>query len=185
MTPIRHSGRRYPNKVLAKEYFALLDTVRSYDERLMTVNGWGITLSLAALGAGFQTGHAGLVLVAALSGAAFWALEAAFKQFEMGYYVRMREIEVQQSIQRSTETAGTAQSSFAPQIDWSWRNASLYFWGRLTPSMALPPPKRYHKEFGLMFPLLLHQVWLPHALSVMAGAVLFALGVIGRLPTHA
>jgi hypothetical protein len=35
---------------LAKEYFALEDIVKDFDKRLFTVKGWGVTLSLAALG---------------------------------------------------------------------------------------------------------------------------------------
>ena len=78
----------------AKEYFALMETVAGADQRLLTIKGWGVTLSLAALGLGFQHRAYGYFLVAAVSSAAFWLLEAAVKRHQMRYYPRMREIEV-------------------------------------------------------------------------------------------
>ena len=41
---------------LSKEYYALLGVVSSYDGWLLIVKGWSVTLSLAALGLGFQQG---------------------------------------------------------------------------------------------------------------------------------
>lgn len=61
---------------LTKEYFALVDMVKEFDKSLITVKGWGVTLSLAALGFGFQYQHAGLFLVATVSGLAFGPLKA-------------------------------------------------------------------------------------------------------------
>ena len=52
---------------LLKEYYEILKIVGDFDGRLMTVKGWGVTLSLAALGLGFQYGRYGLFLVASLS----------------------------------------------------------------------------------------------------------------------
>jgi hypothetical protein len=39
---------------LLKEYYEIVRIVGEFDGRLMTVKGWGVTLSLAALGWGFQ-----------------------------------------------------------------------------------------------------------------------------------
>ena len=36
---------------LLREYYALLDVVRDFDKNMLTVNGWGATVSLVALGA--------------------------------------------------------------------------------------------------------------------------------------
>lgn len=41
---------------LHTEYTKLLDIVNGFDQRLLTVKGWGVTLSLASLGLGFQQG---------------------------------------------------------------------------------------------------------------------------------
>jgi hypothetical protein len=42
---------------LSKEYYAILDVVSNYDGWLLIVKGWSVTLSLAALGLGFQQRH--------------------------------------------------------------------------------------------------------------------------------
>ena len=59
---------------LLKEYYEVFHTVNEFDKRLLTVKGWGVTLSLAALGWGFQHSHYGLFLVDALSGVGFWLI---------------------------------------------------------------------------------------------------------------
>ena len=43
----------------------------SYDGWLLIVKGWSVTLSLAALGLGFQQRHYALFFLAAVTGAAF------------------------------------------------------------------------------------------------------------------
>jgi hypothetical protein len=65
--------------------------------------GCGVTLALAALAWGFQYGHFGLFLVAALSGLGFWR-----------YCLRMREIEVLRCRQA---TNGTERELSTPRID--------------------------------------------------------------------
>lgn len=52
---------------LIEEYYKLTDIVTAFDQRLLTIKGWGVTLSLFSLGLGFQNDHYGLFLVAALS----------------------------------------------------------------------------------------------------------------------
>jgi hypothetical protein len=37
---------------------SLTDIVKDFDQRLLTIKGWGVTLSLASLGLGFPTGCA-------------------------------------------------------------------------------------------------------------------------------
>lgn len=78
------------------EYFALVKSVADFDQRLLTVKGWGVTLSLAALGLGFQYRAHGFFLIAAASSLAFWVIEHAGKRHQMRHYVRIREIEVNQ-----------------------------------------------------------------------------------------
>ena len=81
-----------------QEYFVLIRNVSEFDQRLLTVKSWGVTLSLAALGFGFQFGSYGMFLVAAASSLAFWSLEGVMKRHQMRYYPRMREIEVNRYI---------------------------------------------------------------------------------------
>ena len=169
---------------LSKEYFALVDIVKDFDQRLLTMKGWGVTLSLAALGLGFQYEHYGLFLVAAISGIGFWTIEAVTKRHQMRHYVRMREIEVRMSELNSTKISDIP----TPQIDWSWDIAPSYFRGLYKDSP--PPPKRYGQSLpdehpSLSFfdikPWLLAHVFLPHVISVVVGGLLFILGITGGL----
>lgn len=82
------------NEDESKEYFVLNEMVTSFDQRLLTVKGWGVTLSLVALGLGFQYKSFGMFLVSAVSSIAFWWLEAVMKTHQMRFYPRLREIEV-------------------------------------------------------------------------------------------
>ena len=63
-----------------QEYFALVNVVSEFDQRVLTVKSWGVTLSLAALGLGFHYGSYGMFLVAAASSLAFWSLEGVMKR---------------------------------------------------------------------------------------------------------
>jgi hypothetical protein len=106
---------------LRTEYAQLVDIVSGFDQRLLTIKGWGVTLSLASLGLGFQQNHYGLFLVAALSGLAFWMLEATTKMHQMRYYPRMGDIEfIAYGLFRVPASRGFASS---PLIDWSWHMA--------------------------------------------------------------
>ena len=79
---------------LKEEYYTLTDIVTSFDQRLLTIKGWGVTFSLATLALAFQQNHYGLFLVAAASALAFWVIEGSVKLHQMRYYPRMGDIEV-------------------------------------------------------------------------------------------
>src|SRR5882724_3594968 len=121
------TARSVNEEALLKEYYEILKLVGEFDGRLMTVKGWGVTLSLAALAWGFQYGHYGLFLVAALGGLGFWLIEGAMKRHQTRYYLRMREIEVLQ-YQRVAEEDAKAFSS--PRIDSSWSHAGELYNGK-------------------------------------------------------
>lgn len=163
------------DEALRKEYYEILKIVGDFDGRLMTVKGWGVTLSLAALGWGFQHGHYGLFLVAALSGLGFWLIEGVIKRHQMRYYLRMREIEVLQ-YQMSPEDAKAFSS---PRIDSSWSYAGVLYEGKrkgeYQPVAVRGPRKSY--RFAWFFP----HVFLPHLISILAGLVLFLYGTRGSL----
>ena len=161
---------------LLKEYYEVLKIVGEFDGRLMTVKGWGVTLSLAALGWGFQYGHYGLFLVAALSGLGFWLIEGTMKRHQMRYYLRMREIEVLQ-YQRSVDESARELSS--PRIDSSWSYAGVLYAGT-GPSAYQPVSVRGPRgsyRLAWFFP----HVFLPHLVSVLAGLVLLMLAIRGSL----
>ncbi len=106
---------------LQAEYFKIVDIVTAFDQRLLTIKGWGVTLSLASIGIGFQQRHYGLFLVAAISGLAFWLVEGVTKIHQMRYYPRMGDIEVAAyNLYRADTEDGPVSS---PLIDWGWYTA--------------------------------------------------------------
>jgi hypothetical protein len=170
---------------LRAEYFALADLVTSFDQRLLTIKGWGVTLSLATLAAGFQQGHYGLFLVAALSGLAFWIVEGTTKLHQMRYYPRMGDIEVAMYDLYRAETPSGPVSS--PLIDWSWYTAKRRLRGG--PAKGDPrvpvrwPDENELSRFGRVryHPLWFPHVVFPHLASLVAGASLFVIGLLGYL----
>jgi|SRR5262245_44885047 len=153
-----------------QEYFALEKAISEFDQRLLTVKGWGVTLSLAGLGFGFQYRSYGLFLVSAVSSVAFWTLEGTIKRHQMRHYFRMLQIEVSRH---------THQLS-APRIHWSWMQARKYFSGTLGAKDDQPTLNRgEHKGYRLAW--LLPHVALPHAITFALGGLLFLLGYCGRL----
>jgi hypothetical protein len=107
---------------LSKEYYAILDVVSSYDGWLLIVKGWSVTLSLAALGLGFQQRHYALFFLAAVTGAAFWLLDGLMKGYQYRYYVRMREIEYSAYLINRVALGGLygEKEISAPRIDMTW-----------------------------------------------------------------
>jgi len=101
---------------------SLAYVVSSYDGWLLIVKGWSVTLSLAALGLGFQQGHYALFALAALTGAAFWFLDGLMKGYQFRYYVRMREIEYTAYLINSVALGGEygGRKLSAPRIDMTW-----------------------------------------------------------------
>lgn len=90
-----------------QEYFALVKVVSDFDQRLLTIKSWGVTLSLVALGLGFQYSAYGFFLVAAASSLAFWIIEGAVKRHQMRHDPRMREIEINRYVAEGESTHET------------------------------------------------------------------------------
>ena len=115
-------------KELLTEYYKIFDTINDFDKRLLTIKGWGVTMSLAALGMACKEKNYWIFLVAVVSSLAFWILEYLTKLHQMRYYVRMREIECVK-YQISGYKDGKKPKISSPQIDWSWANAKAFFTG--------------------------------------------------------
>jgi hypothetical protein len=180
---------------LQAEYAQLVDIVSAFDQRLLTIKGWGVTLSLASLGFGFQQNHYGLFLVAAVSGLAFWLVEATTKMHQMRYYPRMGDIEfIAYELFKVPTPSGPASS---PLLDWGWYTAKLRVnRSKLPhrppkrPDRTLNPrkPKPYRakdkgrseKDEGRyeLPPWLFPHVMLPHVVAVVTGTILFVLGLL-------
>jgi hypothetical protein len=186
---------------LQAEYAQLVTIVSSFDQRLLTIKGWGVTLSLASLGLGFQQDHYGLFLVAAASGFAFWALEATTKQHQMRYYPRMGDIESIAYEVFGVDTATTGRVS-SPLIDWAWwvavrqvRKESEPGWSTMVRRLLggrkkvdigkdqrdprKPHPWPIEPKKRPLSPWLFPHVMFPHLIAVTMGTVLFALGLLG------
>lgn len=165
---------------LSKEYYAILDVVSSYDGWLLIVKGWSVTLSLAALGLGFQQQHFALFALAAATGAAFWYLDGLMKGFQFRYYVRMREIEYTAYLINRVPLDGKygRKEISAPRIDMTWPFKG-YRVAADTPRgedwRADEPWRREPQEIhsALRRRFWLSNVALPHALAVILGSALF------------
>lgn len=176
---LSEEAARPGEEALLREYYELFRAVDESDKRLLTVKGWGVTLSMAALAWGFQYAHYGLFLVAALSGLAFWLIEGVLKRHQMRHYLRMRDIEVLQ-YERNTEDYAQALSS--PRIDSSWSYADAFYKGQGGSGTAEHHPERAESprtsyRWAWFFP----HICLPHVVSVVAGIALLWLGISGRL----
>ena len=159
------------------EYFALVKSVADSDQRLLTVKGWGVTLSLTALGLGFQYRAYGFFLIAAASSLAFWVIEHAAKRHQMSHYVRIRDIEVNQ-YRRAVSDEDKQMSS--PRIDWSWQNAMHTLAGQGDDSLL--PVKPRGKNGWYARAAFLPHVALPHAITLAIGLGLFGMGLASALP---
>lgn len=164
------------DEALSKEYYEILKIVGDFDGRLMTVKGWGVTLSLTALAWGFQHSHYGLFLVAAFSGLGFWLIEGTMKRHQMRYYFRMREIEV---LQYQRAVGEDARRFSSPRIDASWSHAGVLYTGKAKPDyhpVGVRGPRKSYC-YAWFFP----HVFLPHLFSVLVGLLLLLAGFQGLL----
>jgi len=181
--PLR--GESLLHNDLRAEYFALADHVASFDQRLLTIKGWGVTLSLASIGLGFQQDHYGLFLVAAVSGFAFWIVETTTKFHQMRFYPRMRDIEVAMYHLYRVETPHGHVSS--PLIDWGWTTARQRLRGG--PDQGDPDvPVAWPEQVQLSgwrrvssLPAWFPHVMFPHVVSIAVGTTLFLIGLFGYL----
>lgn len=156
---------------LSREYYTLVDAVAGADGRLMIVKGWSVTLSLAALGLGFQQQHYALFGLGAATAGAFWFLDGLMKGHQLRYYSRMRDIEVAAYELNAVELGRLGKVS-SPRIDMSWS----YRGQRGKPDWRDDPPARRTPEqirLLLLARFVLPNVIFPHVVAVFLGAALF------------
>jgi len=160
---------------LSREYYALADSVSGYDGRLMIVKGWSVTLSLAALGLGFQQQHYALFALGAATAAGFWFLDALMKGHQVRTYSRMRDIEVAAYELNAVELGDLGYVS-APRIDVSWG-----YRGQVPDWRTAAPRRRTPAEVQLVLRLrwVMPHVFLPHLVAVILGAALFCAAAAG------
>jgi hypothetical protein len=167
---------------LLQEYFAILEVVNGFDQRLLTVKGWSVTLSLALLGLGFQQGHYALFALAAVTGLGFWLSEALTKRHQMRYYSRMRDIELAAYNLNHVElplidpprhtTEWPLGSMSSPRIDmyWAFPKGGEKDWRADIPWRRTPDDLR---RMLRMAPWRVH-VMVPHAIAIVLGLALYA-----------
>jgi hypothetical protein len=174
---------------LQKEYYEILGVVSGFDQRLLTIKGWSVTLSLALLGLGFQQGHYALFGLAAITGVGFWTVEAISKSHQMRFYSRMRDIElaaynlnhvmlpvIDESRRDREEPLGEVS---APRIDmyWSYPKGQEADWRASVPWRRTPEDlrKMLHRAAWRV------HIMMPHVIAVVVGVAFYLLAV-GNTP---
>jgi hypothetical protein len=109
-------------ELLSQEYFKIIDIVAQYDDRLMIIKGWSITVGLAIIGYAFQQGQRAILLLCCVSAICFAFVDAKFKEYQVGYYSRMRVIE---SCAAKPEDKRAICNPL--QIDSSWNTSSHWY----------------------------------------------------------
>jgi hypothetical protein len=161
---------------LSKEYYAVVGIVSGFDQRLMTIKGWSVTISLAALGFGFQRGHYALFGLAAITGLVFWIIDILTKRHQLRYYPRMRDIEVAafelNNVEVHNVELGTSRVLSAPRVDWTW---SLPEKQPEEGQRDLPPEERPQETLKAMLRGVpwMGNVILPHIVAIVLGIILF------------
>jgi hypothetical protein len=177
-----HDRATWLREDLQKEYYAILEVVSNFDQRVMTIKGWSVTLSLAALGLGFQQGHYALFALGSVTALSFWFIEAATKQQQTRYYPRMRDIELAAHninhlelnyIDPKHEFRVPLGNVSSPRIDMYW----TYPWKHKKEDWRTDPPWRRPSD---EIPKMLRRVYrrphvmLPHVVAVVLGLLLLA-----------
>jgi len=161
---------------MSKEYYAIVDIVSGFDQRLMTIKGWSVTVSLAALGLAFQQGHYALFGLAAGTGLVFWIIDILTKRHQIRYYPRMRNIEVT-AFELNNVKLGDKQILSAPRVDWTWSLPAKDLDPDLRDKQPVPYTQDEVRKLRRRVPWL-GNVMLPHLVAVVLGLVLFVLAVL-------
>ena len=116
---------------LRQEYFQLQKAVEDFDQRSLTMKGWSVTASMAAIGAAFTQATPTLFLLASASAFLFWVIEALWKSFQQAYYPRIRKIE---DFMRGVGAEEFSSPDIAHSWSMAWRKTSFarnLWWGHV------------------------------------------------------
>jgi hypothetical protein len=135
--------------LLRDEYLLLQNFYENFDTRIVTIKGWSATVGMAAIGAGFYQTHY-LWLFGAAASLVFWLIESLWKSFQYMYSPRIERLE--------RAFASDDFTDIAPfQVYTSWFET-------------------LQKDgFGVFGNFRLGIVAFPHAITFVAGIILFAL----------
>ena len=136
--------------LLKDEYLHIQGVIQAFDDRALTIKGWGVTFSLVALAGAFVSHAPVALLVGSFSACLFWLTESNWKTIQYAHYDRAGKIE--------RYFAGERRELVPLQIGASWYKR--YKTGGI---------KRFLKI------MLRPNVALPHALIFLAGLVIYAM----------
>ncbi len=135
--------------LLKDEYLKLIDVVAGYDNNLMVIKGWSITVGLALLGYAITAKRRSLLIACIIGLIAFAFVDAKYKEYQVTYYPRMAEIE--QCIAAKQKASTTNCVVFS--IDKSWWESK--------------------KWYGVFFQFFNLGVLMPHILVLLLAAYLY------------
>lgn len=141
--------------ILKEEYFKIHELMERFDEKVIVMKGWSITVSTAAVGAAFVEEKPALLLLAAAAAFFFWVIESFWKTFQEAHYLRLRAIE--------SYFAGREADIEALQIGSTWMHA----WHKGLGGGAGPVRARWGQRMTEL------HVALPHAAFVVGCLLLF------------
>ena len=140
---------------LGQEYLHVQKVVEDFDAKTLTVKAWSVTFSATAIGFAYEKAKPEILLVAILSAAAFWIVEALIKVNQQAYYRRIAEIEEHFAGERETKPF---------QIGRAW-------------GAAFDEHRRYRRVFSVMtWP----HVFMPHLAIAAVGLSLLLVALVGR-----
>jgi hypothetical protein len=132
---------------LKDEYIELQSLINSFDNKVLTIKAWSVTISISGIGTAFVSHSPILLLFASLSAMVFWLLESYWKSFQHPFYDRVEMIEAYFSGELSTITP--------LQISRSWE-------------------AKYDKKIIIKV-MFWSNVLIPHIIVFLTGIVLFIL----------
>ena len=78
---------------LSDEYFEIMKIISNYDNILMIIKGWSITVGIALIGYSLKYNKRSILFVCAFCALCFAFVDAKFKEYQTNYYDRMIIIE--------------------------------------------------------------------------------------------
>ena len=133
---------------MLKEYYFIEDLIDRFDQRSLLIKSWSVTLTSAVFAASLLKTSFQLALVASVAALTFWYLEALWKHFQNALSNRVFELE--------DMIESDNYDYKGPRIASSFRS----HFARDTRLFHMPETLWYNN------------VLLPHALIVIAGAIL-------------
>jgi hypothetical protein len=80
-------------ELLQAEYLHLQGVVEDFDQRVITIKAWSVTLSMSGIGLAFSQKAPALFFLSGASAPVFWIIELIWKLFQHAFYPRLYEIE--------------------------------------------------------------------------------------------